>query len=188
MAFSADATLAAVLGLFSGAAGGILTVVPITRLTERTRERRRAERTILGVVNGYRATLAYDHSELERSSAFPKAYADIDGQERFAAEVLTAADDLGARKKIRVRQALRALVGEVVMPRAERRVHVPLGVVDETNEQRRRGLEETQLVLENSAVDRGLLGAVRRSQNGPSARADYEAALDGLERLRALVV
>lgn len=184
---SPDTIVAAVAGLFGGAAGGLLTVVPITRLGERTKERRAAERAIASVVSEYRARLMRDRARFYRDSAYPKSYGDIKGQEQFAREVLTQAEDLAPRTSARIRAQVKLLVGRFALAEAEKQLHLPANVFDEAEEDQRQALELHRVIREDPADFRGLIGMLLRTQNEPTAEADYNAALSALNKLLEIV-
>ncbi len=184
---STDTLVAAVAGLFGGAAGGLLTVVPITRLGERTKERRAAERAIASVVSEYRARLVRDRARFYKDSAYPKSYGDIKGQEQFAREVLSQAEALAPRTSARIRAQVELLVGKFALAEAETQLHLPANVFDEAEEDQRQALELLRVMRENPTDSRGLIGTLLRTQNEPTAEADYNAALRVLDALLAIV-
>ncbi|MHB1475272.1 MAG: hypothetical protein ACYCV4_16945 [Dermatophilaceae bacterium] len=62
--------ISAVVGLFGGAVGGVLSAGQIARRSELARERVAAEGALRAHIRSYKATLVFDRGEIHRSSRF----------------------------------------------------------------------------------------------------------------------
>lgn len=144
------------------------------RRAERAKERLRASTELHGVISTYRQELAFQRNRLYVDQAFPVEYASIDGQERFATDVLRLLPHLGALRRLRLRQALQQLTGTWTFSFAEQRVYVSPDAIDYEHDQARLKIAFRKVTMSKAhelpaSFEEvfGLLGMLLRLQNSP---------------------
>lgn len=171
--FSGDARLliSVVSGLIGGAGGGLATAGAIAVRAARSKERFGATSTIRGVLNSYRALLVYEHDEHYRVDRFSDRYASFEGQLELAESILAQLPILGSSKRIKIRQGLLSLVGEITLGQAEKRVYLPEEMRDPQDGNTRRVVAMLKAANKGERPMKGLLSELVASQNDSSAHA-----------------
>lgn len=174
----------AVVGLFGGAAGGVLTAGEISRRSELARQRLTARRRLTELVNCYRATIRFDHDQLYETSRFSEDYGSIEGQEAFAVAILRALEPIDSRTAQRLRTELLALVGDLRFKLAEQRAWLPDERLDADRESKRQSLALYQILHAGDERVDGLLPQLLQTQNDPQRHQTlYESAVASLDRM-----
>lgn len=172
--------------LLSGAVGGSISAGSAARRAEQAKDRYRAERAIRATLLSYKAMLVYDHDQVYVVSSYPVSYADIKGQESFAAEVLKWLPFLTARTRNVIRDRLATLITPTSLEWVEKYIDVPVDARDSERDDKRQFMEQYRALREASDPE-GLIRRLIRTQNDPQHNQQYAEVLAVFDELLLLV-
>lgn len=162
--------------LLSGAVGGSISAGAAARRAEQSKDRYRAKSAIRATLLSYKAMLVYDHDQVYVVSAYPVSYADIKGQERFAADVLNWLSFLTARTRKSIRDGLSALITPTSLEWVEKYIDVPADARNLDRDDKRQFMEQYRAIREASDPE-GLIRRLIRTQNDPQNIEHYAGVL-----------
>lgn len=130
--------------------------------------------------------LVYDHDQVYVASSYPVSYADVKGQERFAADVLKWLPFLAARTRKTVRDAIARLITPTSLEWVEKYIDVPADARDLDRDDKRQYMEQYRALREASDPE-GLIRRLIRTQNDPQHNEHYAEVLAVFDDLLLLV-
>lgn len=179
---SAGVTL--LVGLVSGATGGVLAAREIGMRTREGERRYEAVTVVRGTLTTYRDVLDFRRNRLYENHGFPPEYGEVRSQEELASGILRELPYLRKRTRDSLRADLTSLVGSATIALAEARLHVPPGEIDPEREGDRQESVLRHILKEPGYIDRhGLLGLLLTTQNDADQVEHHRRAISVLDHM-----
>ncbi|MFJ3229222.1 hypothetical protein ACIPJS_38555 [Streptomyces sp. NPDC086783] len=180
----------ALLALVAGSVGSLLSVPTSQRLGEAAKARFATRQRLHGTLSAYRQELEYQHDRsVTEQHGYPPEFAELEGQETLAEEVLRGLPDLSKRMRKQLRHDLQLLVGPTMLAFAESRMWVPEAVRANETERGRLELLLRRVNREPDRYSEGHLQRLLSEQNRlPEHDDHYQKALEALDRMACRVM